>query len=397
MRRRDLLALTAAGAAGAALARPRSLLAQSGRRPPQAKDGEVRITDLKVHDAGRLFIQVTTDAGLDGWGEVGIYPTRIGRAIVETFRPLLVGMDPTRVEAIWQLLYRAHRNVRGGLLHVGAIGGIDIALWDLLGKVAGLPLYRLLGGPCRHEVRYYPSGRAYKMTDHRLHPMVDVPAPIDSIVAALEKKRAELGPGGRLMYDGHGKFTAQVAIQVCQRIEHLGLLYFEEVVPPEQNADLVRVKRATTVPLAAGERMATIWPFRQVLEAQAVDVLNPDIVELGGVSQMRKLAAIAELYDVPLAPHSTHSAIGLAASLHVVASVNNFLIHEAYRQIATRDAFLSGLAWPDGDTFALPGGPGLGIRVDEDGLKEAVARAKERGPRDIEKAYFLDDGSVADR
>ncbi len=397
MKRRDWLAFSAAAAAGAALGPARAAIAQSGKPPMQAAEGELRITDIEVYNAGRLFLRVRTDAGLEGWGEVGVAPAAIAEAILHTYKPLLVGMNPTRVEAIWQLLYRAHRNVRGGVLHAAAIAGLDIALWDLLGKAAGMPLYRLLGGPCRARLRHYPSPKAFKVTDHRLHPMVDTPAPIDAIVSALEKKRADLGPGGYLMYDGHGKFTAQVAIQVCRRIEHLGLLYFEEVVPPEQNADLVRVKRATTVPLAAGERMATVWPFRPVLEAQAVDVLNPDIVEVGGVSQMRKLAALAEVYDVPLAPHSTHSALGLAASLHVCAAINNFLIHEAYEHIALGAPFLSGLAWSKGDALDLPGGPGLGITVDLDGLKEAAARRAEKGDRGIGKGYFLDDGSVADR
>ncbi len=397
MLRRDLFAMTAAAAAGAAFAPSRRLLAQSGRPPLEAREGELRITGLEVYTAGRLYLRVTTDSGIEGWGEVGVYPARIAEAVVETYRPLLLGMSATRVEHIWQMLYRAHRNVRGGILHVGAIGGIDVALWDILGKAANLPLYTLLGGPCRHSIRRYPGPRAFKETTHRLSPMVETPAAVESAVRALEKRRDSLGPGGWLMFDGHGKFTAQAAIQFAKRIEPLGLAFFEEVVPPEQNADLARVKRATTVPLAAGERMATIWPFREILEAQTVDVLNPDLIELGGVSQMRKLAAIAELYDVPLAPHSTHSAIGLAASLHVAASINNFLIHEAYEQIAARTPWITGLAWPEGDAFGLPGGPGLGVKVNMDGLKDAVAKARQKGARGIEKAYFTDDGAVADR
>jgi galactonate dehydratase len=224
--------------------------------------------------------------------------------------------------------------------------------------------------------------------------MVETPMPIDAIARDVAKTREKLGSTGFLMVDGHGKLTAQTAIQLAKKIEDQDVLFFEEVVPPENNADLVKVKRATTVPLAAGERMATIWPFRRLLEAQAVDVLNADIVEIGGISQLRKLAGIAEMYDVPLAPHSTHSEIALAGSLHVVASINNFLIHEAYRQ---KSAVATGLDWSDPDHFSLPPGPGLGVTVDQDALDAAVARWKQRDRTGLRKAYFLNDGSVADR
>jgi len=400
MKRRDLfaMALPAAAAAGAALAPRTPARAQSGRSPTPARDGELRITGLELYPVGgRVFVRVLTDSGIDGWGETGIYNPRIAVAILETYRPLLLGVNPTRIEHIWQMLYRAHRNTRGGVLHAAAIAAVDIALWDLLGKAAGLPVHTLLGGPCRETIRYYPNDRAHKVTSHVLHPMIETPAAIDRIVVSLEQARERLGPSGYLMVDGHGKFTAQVAIQLLRRVEHLGILFAEEIVPPESNADLARVKRATSVPLAAGERMATIWPFRPLLESQSADVLNPDVVELGGISQLAKLAAVAEMYDVPLAPHGTHSLVGLAASLHVDAAVNNFLIQEGYEHIATAAPFLEGLDWPEADAFALPPGPGLGIRVDLEGIKEAAAKSAENGHGGVEKAYFLDDGSVADR
>ena len=394
MKRRDFLKVSAAGAAAAALGPAQWLGAQSAREPLQAKEGEIRITDVKLYPAGRLYIRIDTDAGLTGWGEVNTFTPAISEAIVQTYKPLLVGMNPTRIEHIWQLLYRAHRNMRGGMAFTSAIGGIDIALWDILGQAAKMPIYQLLGGPCRQKIRRYPGKSSWKQTTHRLHRMVETPMPIDAVAHDVAKTREKLGSNGFLMVDGHGKFTAQVAIQLCKKIEDQGVLFFEEVVPPENNADLIKVKRATSVPLAAGERMATIWEFRQILEDQAVDVLNADIVEIGGISQLKKLAAIAELYDVPLAPHSTHSEVALAASLHVVASINNFLIHEAYQQ---KNSPVSGLDWSDEDNFALPPGPGLGVKVDAEAIEAAAAKWREAGDKGLQKGYFLDDGSVADR
>jgi galactonate dehydratase len=225
--------------------------------------------------------------------------------------------------------------------------------------------------------------------------MVETPATLDRAVADLKKTRERIGPDGLLMFDGHGKFTATAAIQLCGRIEPLGLLYFEEVVPPENNADLLRVKRATKVPLAVGERMGTFFSLREPLTAGACDVINPDVVSIGGISQLHKAAVVAELFDVAVAPHSTHSAIGLAATLHVDAAVNNFLVQEAYEHIVSGVAYVAGPTWTaDKLHLRLPSGPGLGVKVDLDALRAAAAKHR---PRGIRKAYFLPDGSVADR
>ncbi len=398
MDRRGFLKMVAAGsAAGAMLARPRWLFAQSGRAPKVLGKGAIKITSVKTHDTGRLIVEVTTDAGLTGWGEVNIVPSRLADAVVKEFRPLLVGADATAIEQVWQMLYRAHRNVRGGSIHLAAIGGIDIALWDILGQAAKMPVHRLLGGPCRESILHYPSKTAWKQTTHTLHEMVETPGDLDRAADAVAQARQRVGSNGHLMFDGHGKFTATAAIQLCKKLEKYDLLYFEEVVPPENNADLARVARSTTVPLACGERMGGIWAFREVLEAGSCSVLNPDVVSVGGISQMHKLAGIAEMYDLPLAPHGTHSAIGTAASLHVDAAINNFLIQECYQHIVAGAKYATGVTWSDSGRLPLPGGPGLGVKIDREALAEAVAKKSEKGHRGIDKAYFLPDGSVGDR
>ncbi|MFP4104580.1 MAG: mandelate racemase/muconate lactonizing enzyme family protein [Phycisphaerae bacterium] len=396
-RRRFLKSVALGGAGAAILGRTGGLFAQSGGQPVQAKEGEIRISDVKTHNTGRLIVEVTTDANITGWGEVNVVPAELSEPVVKAYRKLLTGVNPTRIEHIWQMLYRAHRNVRGGAIHVAALAGVDIALWDILGKMAKVPVYTLLGGPCRQKIRHYPSPKAWKQTGHTLMDMIETPAQIDRWAADILKAREKVGKDGYLMADGHGKFTAQAAIQLCRKIEKADLMYFEEVVPPENNEDLIRVKRATTVPLAAGERMSTIWPFRPLFENKCVDVLNPDVVSIGGISQLKKLASIAEMYDIPIAPHGTHSAIGTAASLHVDASVNNFLIQECYEHIANSAAYLSKLTWSKGAFLPLPDGPGLGVTVNRDALQQAVAKRSEKGSKGIGKAYFLNDGSVADR
>ncbi len=402
MDRREFIGLSLPAVAGAAIAtqtRPTAISAQAGRVPAAAKPDAPKITDIRYFAAGPGYVKISTDdRDVFGWGELTTIPShRVARSLVAFYKPLLIGMDPTRIEHIWQLLYRSHRNVRGGMLQTSAIGGIDMALWDLMGRLLDVPVYTLLCGPCRDKLLFYPHAKAHKQTSHQLHEMVERPRDLDYWVGAVKQTREKLGRDGYLMIDGHGKLTAQVAIQLCKQIEDQGILYFEEVVPPEQQDDLAKVKAATTVPLCIGERYAGIWPFRRVLEQQWVDVLNPDIVRVGGISQMKKLASIAELYDVPLAPHGTHSAVGLAATLHVCASINNFLIAEAYSHIVGKNPFAKGIDFPEkGGHLSLPPGPGLGVTVDEDALDDAD-RKWDPEKDGVKKAYFTDDGAVADR
>lgn len=402
MNRRHFLSATLAATATAASAP--HLFAQAGKPPAQAPEGQLRITDILTYNTGRLYVRITTDnRDIEGFGEINYGDSDIASTIINTYKPLLLNTDPTRIEYLWQLMYRAHRNLRNGSTLIAAFAGIDMALWDILGKVANLPVHTLLGGPVRDRILFYPSPKAYKCTSHVIHDMIQTPATVDSIANDMEKTRERLGKDGYLMYDGHGKLTPQAAIQLCKRIEHLMPLYMEEVVPPEHNADLVKVKRATTVPLAVGERMATIHEFRPVLEAQAADVLNADIVTIGGISQLHKLAHIAELYALPLAPHGTHSLLGLAASLHVDAAHHNFLIQEAY---PNHTPFLSadwmpkddkGNPWPKDSHMPIPKGPGLGVKVDINALEEAAAKHAEKPDKGINKAYFRNDGTPGDR
>jgi len=396
MKRREFL--FGAAAVGAVAGLKGVAFGQAGKAPAVAKEGEIKITDIKLYNTGRLYVRVMTDVrDIEGWGEVNYGVAEVAEAILKTYRPLLLNTNPTRVEYLWQLMYRAHRNMRGGGALLAAFAGIDMALWDIVGKVAKLPVHTLLGGPVRDKILFYPNAKAYKCTTHAIHDMIETPAEIDAAVSDLEKTRERLGKGGYLMFDGHGKFTAQVAIQLCKKIEHLGLLYFEEVVPPELNGDLVRVKKATSVPLAAGERMAGLWSFREVFRDQSADVLNADVVTIGGISQLVKLARIAEMYSVPIAPHGTHSLLGLAASLHVDAATQNFLIQECY---PGKSEFLSAewlKEWPKDEFMPVPTGPGLGVEVNVEALEAAVAKQEEKPERGIDKVYFRGDGAVGDR
>ncbi|MCC5829440.1 MAG: mandelate racemase/muconate lactonizing enzyme family protein [Phycisphaeraceae bacterium] len=402
MNRRQVFgSLAAAGALGAwaglGLLGPTAVAQDAGRRPRQAGEDEIRITDVRYYAAGPGYVKISTNEDeVFGFGEFTTLPDHgIAKRFTEWFKGLLVGVNPTAAEHIWQMLYRAHRNMRGGMTHMSVIGAIDMALWDIKGRLLDVPVYTLLGGPCRDRIAYYPNERGHKVTTHRLHAMVERPARIDPIVEAVRRARENVGRDGYVMLDGHGKFTAQVAIQLCRRIEDQDILYFEEVVPPDRIEDLARVKEATTVPLAKGERLAGIWAFRRPLEGRWVDVVNPDIVRMGGISQMMKLAAICEMYSVPLAPHSTHSALGLSATLHVAAAINNFIITEAYQHIVERNPFARGLSFPQrGPNMGLPPGPGLGVTMDEEALEKSDRDWK---PGTLNRAYFTEDGAVADR
>ena len=368
-----------------------------GRQPLQAEEGEPAIREVRYYAAGPGYVKISTDdPDVFGWGEFTTVPDHgIKRAFVQWLSGLLIGVNPTRIEHIWQMMYRAHRNVRGGMTHLSIIGGLDMALYDLVGRLMQVPVYTLLGGPCRQWLYYYPNARAHKVTSHNLHYMVERPARVRPIAEAVRRTRERVGDNGFVMIDGHGKFTAQVAIQLCKMVEDQGVLFFEEVIPPESIEDLARVKAATTVPLAKGERLAGLWDFRRPLEGQWVDVVNPDLVRMGGISQMRKLGAVCEMYKVPIAPHATQSAVGLSATLHFSAAINNFLITEAYQHIVERNPYAKGLSFPDnGMRLDLPPGPGLGIEVDEDRLAAADADWE---PRPLNRAYFKPDGSVADR
>jgi len=278
---------------------------------------------------------------------------------------------------------------------VHTIAAIDIALWDLVGKLWNVPVYRLLGGPTRDRIRVYHTPKAQKVPPHGIYEHSGTPADIDRMVKAIATAREQVGPDGAVMFDAHCAVPPATLIQLAAALKPYDLLFIEEPAVPGNIEVFKRLKEKISIPLATGERDRTIWGMIPYLQERCIDVLQPDCCHTGGISQMKKIATLAEAYHIPLAPHCTATFLGIAASLHVTASIPFFLIHEFYPQNAgfnvpglTRMAFEM-----DKDGYvSLPPGPGLGVDVDEKLLQEEAKKPQSyRWP-----GATLKDGSIAD-
>ncbi|MBM4068248.1 MAG: mandelate racemase/muconate lactonizing enzyme family protein [Planctomycetes bacterium] len=356
----------------------------------------IRITALRCYWVNPVvFVKIETNRGIAGWGDIKAVHPLPAKALAESLFELLDGENPTRIEHLWQKLYRSHRDMRGGPLLTHTIAGIDMALWDIVGKLHGVPVYRLLGGPCRDRIRVYHTPRAVKVPPPGMFEHSSNPADIERIVAAIRAARQRVGPDGAVMFDAHCALPPATLIQLAAALKPHDVLFIEEPAVPGNIEVFKRLKEAITIPLATGERDRTIWEMVQYLQEGCIDILQPDCCHTGGITQMKKIATLAETYHVPLAPHCTASYLGIAASLHVVASIPLFLIHEFYPDNhGFNPKGIGHMPWQldrDG-MIGLPPGPGLGVDIDEKHLQK---RAREpqtyRWP-----GARLGDGSVAD-
>ncbi len=393
--RREFLATAATTAAAWAL-----LQDAAGAENPAAnvadKTSTIRLTSLRTYWVGPIvFLRLETNHGVVGWGEVKGVDPRVSKPLAESIFELLLGENPTRIEHLWQKVYRAHRNIRGGAFLVHTLAGFDMALWDITGKLWGVPVYRMLGGPTRDRIRVYDTPKAQKVPPHGIYDHSGTPADIDRMVNAIKAARERVGPDGAVMFDAHSAVPPATLIQFAAAIKPYDVLFIEEPAVPGNIEVFKRLKQSINIPLAAGERDRTIWEFVPYLHERCLDVLQPDCCHTGGITAMKKIATLAEAYHVPLAPHCTANFLGIAASLHVTASIPFFLIHEFYPnnhgfnlKDITRMAFQV-----DKDGYvSLPPGPGLGVEVDEK-LLEATAKLPQTYKWPGAK---LRDGSVAD-
>ena len=298
-----------------------------------------------------IFIHVDTDEGLQGVGEATTeYHELAIKAHVESeLKPRLLGLDPTDIERVWQLGYREFW-WRRGVVHTSAMSGIDQALWDIAGKAAGLPVFKLLGGKVRERVRcYIRSGpefhgvaledaarRAREMGfDAFKHGFGTVTRPFDALrqaevaVAELRRLREVLGDDTALMIDAAGMFDPPAAQRLVEGLEPLALLFVEEPTNQDTVAPTARLKRSFPgVRIAVGERMVSRWDFRPWFERQAIDVCQADICHVGGISELMRIAHYAEVYGIVMAPHNPYGPVALAAAAQVAATIQNFLILE---------------------------------------------------------------------
>lgn len=354
----------------------------------------IRVTRLTAIPIGvKGYVKIETNAGVTGWGEINNMDTKVTCALAESLSELIIGENPTRTEHLWQRMFRAHRNIRNGGLMVHTISAIDMALWDICGKLHGVPVYRLLGGPCRDKIWMYPSPKAIKTGPGGAQYFAGTPAEIEALVQRIVDAREKVGHDGAVMFDAHSCLPPPLVRQFAGYLKSDDLLFLEEAWVPGNIENMKKVREMVPVPLATGERDRTIWEVREILEAQVIDVLQPDCGHGGGITQMKKVAALAEAHFVPIAPHCTMSHLGLTASLHVAASVPMFLIHEGYAGVLPEDVAIKTWEMDDEGYVSLPEGPGLGVEVNE-------ARAIEVGQNPARPFTWpnarLRDGAVSD-
>ena len=387
-----------------------------------------KIETLVCHARMRnwIFVKVVTDQpGLHGWGEATLeWHTRAVTGAVEDLAPLLVGEDPTRIEHLWQMMYRQHFWHANGIVRATALSGIDIALWDILGKIHGVPCHKLWGGPVRDFVRLYCHLGGGKMEDFYETSPADakkfaelgqraveegfsafkcmaVPEtmPIEGLrpiryaekcVAAL---RDAVGENVDIMVDAHARPSPRMGIRFAKALEPYGLYFFEEPCWPENPKDLAAVQRAVSTPIATGERLIGVHAFRDLLERRGASVIQPDITHCGGLTEARRISALAEAYRVAITPHNPQGPVSTAASLELGFATPSYVICESvhadvpWRTDVVREGFQVD---PKTRTVRPSSRPGLGIEIDEAEVR------KHPFQQELLQRSFYPDGSVGD-
>ena len=358
------------------------------------KGSQIRVTNLEAFPMGvKAYVKIETNMGVTGWGEINNMETTVTCALARSLSELIIGENPTRIEHHWQRLFRAHRNIRGGGLMVHTISAIDMALWDIAGKLWGVPVYRLLGGPCRDKIWKYPSPKAIKTGPGGSQPFAGTPDEIADLVQRVRDARGKVGSDGAVMFDAHSCLPPPIVKQFASYLQPDDLLFLEEAWVPGNIEVMRKIRESVPVPLATGERDRTIWEVREILEAQVIDILQPDVGHGGGITQVKKVAALAEAHHVPIAPHCTMSYLGLTASFHLSAAVPFFLIHEGYENVLPDGVAHKTWEMDEEGYVSLPEGPGLGVTVDE---AKVIEVGQEAGRRFTWPNSRLADGSIAD-
>ena len=355
-----------------------------------------------------FFVEVRTDEGVTGWGEITTTTRTANRAVAGMIRQLndlLVGEDPARIERLWHKIFRSftYMGTRGATSHV--VSGIDIALWDIRGKVLGLPIHELLGGAVREDILLYthPDRRQFT-TDEGI--VREIRAIVDSGHTALkfdpfphlggespmnddyldggmskegEKQAAKLtarireiaGPDIEILIDAHGRFNVPTAIRLCRSLEEAGDIdWFEEPVPVESYAALGQVREKVRAQISVGERLHTRWEFVPILEGRLADYIMPDVTWTGGITELKKIATMAEAYYIPVSPHDASGPINVVAGAHVMMTVPNFYRVETSRyDLSKYNPFITTPLDVKAGRLRLPRAPGLGVEMNREYLR----------------------------
>ena len=378
-----------------------SLEAFASRRSdaaPIEPNDSIKVTKLEtfVLKNSWVFVKISTDAGITGWGEMLKDDAKACAAGALEVGDYLIGKDPRPVVHHWQAIHRG-AFYRGGPIKTALSSGIDQALWDIAGKCYGVPVYKLLGGPTRDKafvygtpnnetgvkamkVSQWTSRKAFKYTEGQKF--------VDEAVerfAALKERY----PGVDIGLDFHGAVQPTTASLLIKALEPLHPWFYEEVVQALNVDVMAELATKTHIPLATGERIFTKWGFREILEKKAAMILQPDVNYAGGITELRLIAGMAEAYYAPLAPHNPNGPCSLAASLQIAAAIPNFMVQE--RGDREHELLAEPLP-PVRDGYRpIPKGPGLGITIDEDKLINEVGE-----PRPYLPEFDPDDGSVVD-
>ena len=355
-----------------------------------------------------LFVEVRTDDGLSGWGEITTTTKIANRAVAGMLRQLndlLVGDDPTKIESLWHKTFRAftYMGSRGAASHV--VSGVDIALWDILGKSRGLPIYEMLGGPVRDDILIYTHPDQSKFTS-REGVVEEIRAIIESGHDAIkfdpfphyeghaghmhgyldgelskkgEREAAELtaliretvGPDVEILIDAHGRFDVPTAIRLCRALEDAGQIdWFEEPVPVESYNALRQVRERVSAAISVGERLHTRWEFVPIFENRLADYVMPDVTWTGGITELKKIAILAEAYYVPITPHDASGPINVVAGAQVMMTVPNFYRIETSRyDLSHYNKLIEEPLDNRGGRIRLNGKPGLGVAMNLDYLR----------------------------
>lgn len=368
--------------------------------------------------AGRcnlLFVKICTDEGIDGIGEATVEGKEATvESVIKEYSRYLIGKNPTEIEKIWLSLYIGNF-WKGGIIQMSGISGIDQALWDIKGKMLGVPVYELLGGPVRNKIKCYThlkntsdpeelvKDAQYLMKKGWKAMKFLSSGPAENgaifkekdILGAVEKikfLRENIGEKIDIMLDNHGRFTAYEAITIGKLIETYNPYFFEEPVPPEDFNSLIKVSRSLRIPIAVGERLYTKWDFKYIISKHAVDIIQPDLCHAGGITEVKKISSLAEAYNIKVAPHNPLGPVSTAACIQIDAVIPNFLIQEVplYERWGApwvKDFVKKPLELEDG-YIKLPTKPGIGVELNEDVIKQYPYNGK-----DLPKIY-KEDGTI---
>jgi len=387
-----------------------------------------RIETLVCHARMRnwVFVKVITDQpGLVGWGEATLeWHTRGVVGSVEDLAQLLIGEDPTRVEHLWQMMWRQHFWHGSGIVRSTAIAGIDLALWDILGKVAGLPCHKLWGGPVRDNIRLYchlGGGRledfyatsvdeAKRFADLARQAVAEgftamksmaVPPtmpieglkPIKAAEACVAAMREAVGDSIDIAVDCHARPSPAMGLQFAEALDPYGLYFLEEPCWPESVEGLALINSRVTTPIASGERVTNLAAFREMFRQRACEICQFDITHCGGLTEARRIAALAEAHRIALAPHNPQGPVSTAASLEFGFSQPSYIICESvHNDVPWRDDIVQEGFVVDLKTRTVQPNtkPGLGITINEDEVR------KHPFQQEIPQRVFYADGSVGD-